>query len=55
MKAEPPPNVPGKTPWQKLDNLVRRIFTVSKDDVLKAEAKEKQSRQKKRSKRKAIA
>lgn len=55
MKPEPPPKVEGKTPWKKLDNAVRHIFTVSKEDVLKAEARSKQSRQKKRSKQKAIA
>ena len=55
MKPEPPPKVPGKTPWKRLDNAVRHIFTVSKEDILKAEAKEKRSRQKKRSKQKAIA
>jgi hypothetical protein len=55
MKSEPAPKVEGKTPWKRLDNAVRHIFTVSKDDVLKAEAKSKQSRQKKRSKQKAVA
>lgn len=55
MKTEPPPKVPGKTPWKRLDNAVRHIFTVSKDDVLKAEAKVKQSRQKKRTRRKVTA
>ena len=55
MKPEPPPKVPGKTPWEKLDNAVRQIFTVSKDDVLKAEARQKQSRQKKRTQRKIAA
>jgi len=55
MKPEPPPNVPGKTPWQKLDNAVRHIFTVSKEDVLKEEAKHKRPRTKKQSRRKAVA
>lgn len=40
---------------EETDNAVRHIFTVSKEDVLKAEAKEKQTRQKKRSKQKAVA
>jgi hypothetical protein len=53
-KLEPAPKVEGKTPWKKLDNAVRHIFTVSKEDILKAEAKEKQTRQKKRSKQKAL-
>jgi len=55
MKPEPPPDVPGKTPWKKLDNAVRHIFTVSKEDVLKEESRLKKSRHKKRSKQKAIA
>ncbi len=55
MKPEPPPKVEGKTPWKRLDNAVRHIFTVSKEDVLKAEAKEKQSHQKKRSNKKLVA
>jgi len=48
MKPEPAPKVEGKTPWKRLDNAVRHIFTVSKEDVLKAEAKAKQTRQKSR-------
>jgi hypothetical protein len=48
MKTEPAPKVEGKTPWKRLDSAVRHIFTVSKEDVLKAEEKEKQSHQKKR-------
>jgi hypothetical protein len=55
MKPEPAPKVEGKTPWKRLDNAVRQIFTVSKEDILKAEAQSKQSRQKRRPKRKAIA
>jgi hypothetical protein len=55
MKPEPAPKVPGKTPWKRLDNAVRHIFTVSKEDVLKAEVKEKRARSKKPARRKAIA
>jgi hypothetical protein len=55
MRPEPAPKVEGKTPWKRLDNAVRHIFTVSKEDVLKEEAKQKRSRQKKRPKQKAIA
>jgi hypothetical protein len=55
MKPEPAPKVEGKTPWKRLDNAVRHIFTVSKEDVLKAEAKEKRTRPKKRTPRKATA
>ena len=55
MKPEPPPKVEGKTPWKKLDNAVRHIFTVSKEDVLKEEAKHKRPRIKKRPRRKVTA
>jgi hypothetical protein len=55
MKPEPPPKVEGKTPWKKLDKAVRHIFTVSKEDVLKAEAQAKQSRRKKPVRRKVAA
>jgi hypothetical protein len=46
MKTEPAPKVEGKTPWKRLDNAVRHIFTVSKEDVLKEEARLKQTRAK---------
>jgi len=55
MKPKQPPNVEGKTPWKKLDNAVRHIFTVSKEDVLKEEAKHKRPRIKKQPRRKATA
>jgi hypothetical protein len=55
MKTEPAPKVEGKTPWKRLDNAVRHIFTVSKEDVLKEEAAHKQARQKKRSRAKVTA
>jgi hypothetical protein len=56
-RLEPAPKVEGKTPWKKLDNAVRHIFTVSKEDVLKEEAKRKRkrSRAKKPTRRKAVA
>ena len=50
MKPHPPPYVPGNTEAERFDNAVRKMFSVSKEDVLKAEAKEKQAR-KKRSKK----
>ena len=55
MKPEPAPEVEGKTPWKRLDNAVRHIFTVSKEDVLKAEAKQKRARTKKPTRRKVTA
>jgi hypothetical protein len=55
MKPEPPPKVPGKTEWQRFDNAVRSVLNVSKEDVLKEEARLKQPRQKKRTRRKVAA
>jgi hypothetical protein len=55
MKPEPPPKVPGKTPWERFDNAVRTVLNVPKDAVLKEEARLKKLNQKKRAKKKAIA
>jgi hypothetical protein len=55
MKPEPPPKVEGKTPWKRLDSAVRHIFSVSKEDVLKEEAKQKRPRSKKPTRRKVAA
>jgi hypothetical protein len=41
MKPLPDPNVPGKTEFERFDNAVRQILTVSKTDVLRREAEEK--------------
>ncbi|HWQ54552.1 MAG TPA: hypothetical protein VN442_12780 [Bryobacteraceae bacterium] len=48
MKPLPAPHVPGNTEAERMDNAVRKMFTVSKDAVLKHEAKEKRDREKKR-------
>ena len=53
MKPSPPPNVPGNTEAERMDNAVCKIFTVSKDAVLKHEAKEKREREGKRAKKPA--
>ena len=36
--------VPGNTEFERFDNAVRSIFTISKAGILKAEAKEKQAK-----------
>jgi hypothetical protein len=46
MKPLPAPNVPGRTESERFDNALRRVFTVSKDDLLKREAAEKKARKK---------
>ncbi len=48
MKPHPPPYVPGNTEAERFDNAVRKIFSVSKADVLKAEEEQKQARTRKR-------
>lgn len=53
MKPAPPPEVPGNTPWERFDNVFRTILTVSKEDLVKAEAKWKREREKKKRARKS--
>ena len=54
MRPLPAPNVPGNTEAERFDNAVRKIFTVSKTDILKEEAKWKRARaRKKRAKKPA--
>jgi hypothetical protein len=44
MKPLPAPPVPGKTEAERFDNAVRKMFTVSKEALLKEEAKQKHTR-----------
>jgi len=48
MKPLPPPYVPGKTEAERMDNAVRKMFSVSKEALLKHEAEEKRSRERKK-------
>jgi hypothetical protein len=48
MKPHPAPNVPGNTEAERMDNAVRKLFTVSKEDYLKEEARLKRIRGRKR-------
>jgi hypothetical protein len=45
------PDVPGNTPWERLDSAVRTIFKVPKGALLKEEKRQKKIRQKKREKK----
>jgi hypothetical protein len=45
MKPLPPPPVPGNTEAERMDNAVRKLFTVSKEDYLKEEARLKRTRE----------
>jgi len=52
MKPLPPPDVPGKTGFERFDNAMRQILSVSKQDLLKMEAQERRKKErKKRAKR----
>jgi hypothetical protein len=44
MKPAPAPNVPGNTAFERFDNAFRKVLTVSKEDLLKAESKWKRAR-----------
>ena len=46
MKPLPAPHVPGKTEFERFDNAVRQILTVSKTEVLRREAEQKQGQNK---------
>lgn len=50
MKPLPAPNVLGKTDFERFDNAVRRVLSVSKDELLKREQREqdKKEREEKR-------
>ena len=45
MKPLPAPDVPGKTEFQRFDNAVRQVLSVSKEELLKREAKEKRKKE----------
>jgi hypothetical protein len=48
MKPLPAPPVPGNTEAERFDNAVRKMFSVSKDDFLKAEEQYKKMRARKK-------
>jgi len=51
MKPLPAPKVPGNTEAERMSNALRMVLTVSKDDLLKEEGRQKRKREKKRSKK----
>jgi hypothetical protein len=51
MKRAPTPSLPEGTPWERLDHAFRTVLTVSKEALLKEEARLKRLRQKKRAKK----
>jgi hypothetical protein len=51
MKPAAAPNVPGETEAARFDYAVRKMFSTSKADVVKEEAKQARARARKRSKK----
>lgn len=49
MKPNPPPRVPGNTEWERFDNAVSKVLSVSKEDFYKEEKKKLKSKRKKKS------
>ena len=52
MKPLPAPQVPGNTDAERMSNALRMVLTVSKEDLLKREARVKRASEKKRAKAK---
>ena len=52
MKPAPAPDVPGNTPWERLDSAVRTIFNVPKEAFAKKEARKKRARRASRANKK---
>ena len=48
MKPSPAPDVPGNTPWERLDSAVRTVFSVPKEAFLKKETRLRKRREKKK-------
>jgi hypothetical protein len=47
-KSAPAPNVPGNTDAERMSNALSKVLTVSKADLLKAEANWKRARTRKK-------
>jgi hypothetical protein len=46
MKPSPPPQIEGKTEYERFDNALRKVLSVSKAELLKREAENKKGRKK---------
>jgi hypothetical protein len=56
MRTPPPVKLPeGGTPAERLDMAFRKVLTVSKADILKAEGREKRTRERKRTAKKSVS
>jgi hypothetical protein len=52
MKPLPAPEVPGKTEFERFDNAMRQVLSVSKEELLRREAREKRAKVRKKQTRK---
>jgi hypothetical protein len=52
MRPLPPPSVPGKTEFERFDNAMRQVLSVSKEELLKRERQEKKAPVRKRLRKK---
>jgi hypothetical protein len=52
MNLPPPVTIGGSTPAERLDLALRKVLTVSKEELLKEEAKQKHQREKRRKNKK---
>lgn len=48
MRPLPAPEVPGKSEFERFDNVVRQILSFSKEDLMKREAQDKRKRERKK-------
>jgi hypothetical protein len=51
MKSLPAPHVPGKTEFERFDNAVRQVLTVSKEELLKREQRERDKKEREEKRR----
>ena len=51
MKPLPTPTVPGNSEFERFDNAVRQVLTVSKEELLKREERERHKPEVKRPKK----
>jgi hypothetical protein len=54
MKPLPAPNVPGRTEAERFDTALRHVFTVSKEDIVRREAKEKRKKERKKEQKRGV-
>lgn len=51
MKPLPAPSVPGKTEFERFDNAMRQVLSVSKQELLKREQREQENKEREENKR----